>query len=127
MSYTISSWDISTRYRKDFRLSTAEYMIARALHLGISENRADFVINSLTPRDLGLKAWRTPTQLMKERAVRFKELVGTGFSMRSWASRATTRMYSAKPIVSGSFDGLIQRVQWGGSGLPTPVMPAQAH
>ena len=66
MSYTISSWDISIKDRRVFRQTVIEAMIAKALVNGLARNRAELVIRTLTPGDVGLKRWRTPPQRPNE-------------------------------------------------------------
>ena len=62
MGYTISSWDLSIKDRRAFRIAMIEAMIERAKYLAIIRDRHELVIRTLTPEDVGLKQWRTPPQ-----------------------------------------------------------------
>ena len=62
MSYSISSWEIPTEYRKQFRQTLCEAMVARALHLKVILEQSYADIRALLPKDVGLKTWRTPAQ-----------------------------------------------------------------
>lgn len=66
MSYSISSWELSTEYRKQFRMAVQEAMIACALSRGIIPRRYEAIINNLAAKDVGLKQWRTPPQKPNE-------------------------------------------------------------
>ncbi len=72
MSYTLPSWEISVETRKQYRSMTLEAMIHRALYLCIAKERHELTIRALTPKDVGLNRWRTPSQKPEENSTWIK-------------------------------------------------------
>ncbi len=62
MSYMIPAWELATKAKEQYRRSSAEILISRALFLRYALDRNELYVHEILPSDLGLERWQTPKQ-----------------------------------------------------------------
>jgi len=70
--YSIPCWDLKKETKLQYRKATIESLEKRCLRIsGIT----DMSVRQLLSKDLGLRSWRTPPQVVEERAVWINQVV----------------------------------------------------